>query len=57
VIEGDRVKINRNDAVIVPKGARHKVVNTGEKPMKLFMIYGPPHDPDAAAPAAKNAGQ
>ncbi len=46
VLEGDRVKINRGDAVIVPAGARHNVINTGEKSMKLFMIYGPPHDPE-----------
>ena len=49
VLEGDRVKINRNDAVIVPAGARHNVINTGEKAMKLFMIYGPPHDPEVVA--------
>jgi len=45
VLEGDRIKLNPNDAVIVPAGARHNVINTGEKPMKLFMIYAPPHDP------------
>jgi len=49
VIEGDRVKINRNDAVIVPAGLRHNVINTGEKAMKLFMIYGPPHDAEVIA--------
>jgi mannose-6-phosphate isomerase-like protein (cupin superfamily) len=55
VIEGDRVKINRNDAVIVPAGLRHNVINTGEKAMKLFMIYGPPHDEEVIVSLAKAA--
>jgi mannose-6-phosphate isomerase-like protein (cupin superfamily) len=57
VLEGDRVKIKRNDAIIVPAGARHNVINTGEKSMKLFMIYGPPHDPDVIALATKGGAE
>ncbi|MGA8171377.1 MAG: cupin domain-containing protein [Methylocystis sp.] len=49
VIAGDRVKVGKDDAVIVPAGLRHNVINTGEKSMKLFMIYGPPHDPEVIA--------
>jgi mannose-6-phosphate isomerase-like protein (cupin superfamily) len=49
VIEGDRVKVGKDDAVIVPAGLRHNVINTGQKAMKLFMIYGPPHDPEVIA--------
>jgi len=45
IIAGDSVKVGKDDAVIVPAGVRHNVINTGQKPMKLFMIYGPPHDP------------
>lgn len=48
VLAGDRLTLKTNDAVIVPAGAHHNVINTGEKPMKLFMIYAPPHDPDPA---------
>jgi mannose-6-phosphate isomerase-like protein (cupin superfamily) len=29
-------------AVIVPAGSRHNVINTGEAPLKLYSIYGPP---------------
>ncbi|HXY58402.1 MAG TPA: cupin domain-containing protein [Methylocystis sp.] len=52
VLEGDRIKLKSNDAVIVPAGAHHNVINTGEKPLKMFMIYAPPHDPVASVPAA-----
>lgn len=44
ILEGDRVTLKTNDAVIVPAGAHHNVINTSDKPMKLFMIYAPPHD-------------
>ena len=49
VLEGDRIKIKSGDASIVPAGAHHNVINTGDKPMKLFMIYAPPHDPGETA--------
>ena len=29
-------------AVIVPAGALHNVVNTGDSPLRLYTIYGPP---------------
>jgi mannose-6-phosphate isomerase-like protein (cupin superfamily) len=53
ILEGDRIKIKSKDAIIVPAGAHHNVVNTGAKPMRLFMIYAPPHDRDALARAAE----
>lgn len=40
-IDGVRTKIKGDDAVIVPAGAKHNVVNTGDKPLKLYTIYGP----------------
>ena len=62
VLEGDRIRLKSNDAVIVPAGAHHNVINTGEKPMKIFIVYAPPHDPDllaenASAPDAKGEGE
>lgn len=34
------------DAVIVPAGAKHNVVNVGLGPVKLYTIYSPPNHPD-----------
>jgi gentisate 1,2-dioxygenase len=31
-----RTKIRSDDAIVVPAGAPHNVVNTGRKPMKLY---------------------
>ena len=53
VIDGVRTKIKSDDAIVVPAGARHNVVNTGEKPLKLYTIYGPPEHSDGVVRATK----
>ena len=41
-IDGVRTPIKDDDAIIVPQGAKHNVVNTGSAPLKLYTLYGPP---------------
>ena len=45
-IDGVRTPIKDDDVVIVPAGARHNVINTGEGPLKLYTLYGPPEHRD-----------
>lgn len=52
-IDGKATKVKADDAVIVPAGARHNVVNTGNEPLKLYTIYGPPEHRDAVVRATK----
>ncbi len=47
LIDGTRHRIKDDFAVIVPAGARHNVINTGEEPLKLYTLYGPPEHRDA----------
>jgi mannose-6-phosphate isomerase-like protein (cupin superfamily) len=42
VIDGTTHKVEDDFAVIVPAGARHNVINTGDSPLKLYTLYGPP---------------
>ena len=42
VIDGVKHAIEDDDAIVVPAGARHNVVNTGDEPLKLYTLYGPP---------------
>jgi mannose-6-phosphate isomerase-like protein (cupin superfamily) len=53
VIDGKRTKIKSDDAVVVPAGARHNIVNTGDKPLRLYTLYGPPNHRDGFAAATK----
>ena len=52
-IDGKRTKIKADDAIIVPAGARHNVVNTGDKKLKLYTVYGPPDHKDGIVRATK----
>ena len=46
VIDGHRSKIKGDDAIIVPAGACHNILNTGEKPLRLYTLYAPPEHRD-----------
>ena len=52
-IDGNRSKIEGDDAIIVPAGARHNVVNTGDKPLRLYTLYAPPEHRDGTVHATK----
>jgi mannose-6-phosphate isomerase-like protein (cupin superfamily) len=45
-IDGNARKIKADDAIVVPAGARHNLVNTGSKMLKLYTLYGPPNHVD-----------
>ena len=47
VIDGTTRKAKSGDAIIVPAGAQHNLINTGNKPMRLYTLYGPPNHVDA----------
>ena len=57
LIDGVRTKIKSDDAIIVPAGARHNVINTGEKFLKLYTIYGPPDHRDGIVCATKTEAE
>jgi mannose-6-phosphate isomerase-like protein (cupin superfamily) len=45
-IDGKANRVEDDFAVIVPAGARHNVVNTGEGPLRFYTLYGPPEHKD-----------
>ena len=53
IIDGSSHKIKRNDAIVVPVGARHNVINTDDKTLRLYTLYGPPNHRDGVAYATK----
>jgi len=53
-IDGIRQKVADGDAVIVPAGARHNVMNTSRTiELKLYTIYSPPEHEDGAVRKTK----
>lgn len=55
VIDGKTHQVEDDDAVVVPAGARHNVINTGEGPLKLYTLYGPPEHREGVVHATKAA--
>lgn len=45
-IDGQAHRVEDDFAVIVPAGARHNVVNTGDRPLRLYTLYAPPEHRD-----------
>jgi len=37
--------VNGNYAIIIPAGTWHNLINTGNRPLKLYSIYAPPQHP------------
>jgi len=52
-IDGIENRVEDGSGLIVPSGARHNVRNTGDKPLKLYTLYGPPEHKDGITQATK----
>lgn len=48
VVSGQRRKVAAGDLVVVPAGRKHNFLNTGENPLILYTVYGPPEHADQA---------
>jgi len=46
VMDGVRTPIKAGFAVVVPAGAKHNIINTGDAPLKLYTLYSPPNHRD-----------
>ena len=54
LIDEKSYEVSDGDAVIVPAGARHNVINLSEtEALKLYTIYSPPHHKDGIIHATK----
>jgi|SRR5579864_2189759 len=47
-------EIEKGSIVFIPAGLRHNIVNTDDKPMKLFTIYAPPQHAAGAVQPKKD---
>ena len=53
LIDGTRSKIAPDDGIIVPAGARHNIINTGDTPLRLYTLYAPPEHREGTVHADK----
>lgn len=54
IIDGNQYYVKDGDAVVIPAGAKHNVVNLDkEKALKMYTIYSPAHHKDGIVRATK----
>ena len=54
IIDGNEYKVKGGDAIVIPAGAKHNIINTDEEAaLKLYTIYSPPNHKDAIVRATK----
>lgn len=58
LIDDNRYEVRDGDAVIVPAGARHNVVNLSDtEKLRLYTIYSPPHHIDGTVHPTKEEAE
>lgn len=56
--DGDEYLAHDGDAVVVPAGTRHNVINPSKTaPLKLYTIYSPPNHPDGTVHKTKREAE
>ncbi len=54
VIDGNEYIVKDGDALIVPAGAKHNIINiSNESELRLYTIYAPPHHKDGIVRTTK----
>lgn len=53
IMDGVEHEVEDDYAVIIPRGVRHNVINTGEEDLKLYSIYAPPEHKDGTVHPTK----
>ncbi|MHB8870948.1 MAG: cupin domain-containing protein [Candidatus Doudnabacteria bacterium] len=58
IIDGNEQTVTDGDAVIVPMGAKHNIINTSEtESLKLYTIYSPAHHKDQTVHQTKQQAE
>jgi mannose-6-phosphate isomerase-like protein (cupin superfamily) len=54
IIDGNEYDVKNGDAVIIPVGSKHNIINTsGTEKLKMYTIYSPPHHKDGIIRSTK----
>lgn len=53
----EKEKIEKHNAVFVPAGTWHNIINTGDEDLKLFTVYSPPAHKDGTIHKTKEEAE
>lgn len=58
VIDGNEYEINAGDAIVIPAGAKHNIMNTGnDAGLHMYTIYSPAHHKDGITRSTKQEAE
>src|SRR5688572_11466890 len=58
IVDGNVYKVADGDAVIIPAGSKHNIINTSDtEPLKLYTLYSPPHHKDGTVHKTKQEAE
>jgi len=57
IVDDNEYEVKDGDAVLVPAGASHNVINTGSEPLRFYTIYSPPHHKDGIVRKTKKEAE
>lgn len=58
IIDGHEYEVEDGDAVIIPAGSKHNVINTGKsEELKMYTIYSPAHHKDGTIHKTKEEAE
>lgn len=46
LVNDTKHQVKDGDAVIIPAGSKHNVINTGSAPLQIYTLYAPPEHKD-----------
>lgn len=53
ILDGVKHAVSDGSAIVIPKGTKHNVINTGTTELKLYSIYSPPEHRDGIVHPSK----
>jgi mannose-6-phosphate isomerase-like protein (cupin superfamily) len=57
VVDGSKTKVSENHLIVIPKGAKHNIINQGDEPLKLFTVYSPPAEEQGVSHKTKEEAE
>ena len=58
IIDGNEYEIKDGDAIVIPSGAKHNVLNIDtQTDLKMYTLYAPPHHKDEIVRATKKEAE
>jgi len=46
IIDGHEYEISDGDAIVIPTGSKHNIINIDKTDLKMYTLYAPPHHKD-----------